>query len=286
MKLCPVLQQDKLLVNLTRGTIACDHLVVADRAGRRMRGLLGRTSLSAGEGMLLAPAPSIHTAFMRFAIDAVFLDGTLQVKRIVSGLKPWRMSSARHAWAVLEIGAGEAAMRKIGVGDQLGVVEVDDNVTAVVTALRAGNRAALSDLATADPAANPAAGPVSTAAADEVTRVLIVGTDRRFRSVAATLLNRRGCEVLSSDRVEDIAELAASERVAVAVLDTGHSSIDSAGLSRKMAACEPAVGLVIVAERVESDAPVPMLHKWDSFELIYAAVEHARRERASQPTRA
>ena len=63
-------REAKLIVNLTRGGVVCERGVIADRALRRMRGLLGRRTLPEGEGMLLRPAPSIHTAFMRFPIDA------------------------------------------------------------------------------------------------------------------------------------------------------------------------------------------------------------------------
>src|SRR5205823_3878357 len=71
------------------------------------------------------------TAFMRFAIDAVFIDGTLRVEKIVRGLKPWRVALARHAWGVLELAEGEVAERGIELGDQLGVVQVTDDLGAV-----------------------------------------------------------------------------------------------------------------------------------------------------------
>ncbi|HWE46591.1 MAG TPA: DUF192 domain-containing protein, partial [Caulobacteraceae bacterium] len=121
----------KLIVNLTRGEIVCERTVIADRARTRMRGLLGRGSLPAGEGMLLQPAPSIHTAFMKFPIDVVFMDGTLRVLKIVERLRPWRAASKRHAWAVLELAAGELEGRHIEVGDQLGVVQITDKLGAV-----------------------------------------------------------------------------------------------------------------------------------------------------------
>ena len=60
------------------GRIVCERVVVADRAHRRMRGLLGRKYLRQGEGMVLRPGWSIHTAFMRFPIDAVFLDAKVE----------------------------------------------------------------------------------------------------------------------------------------------------------------------------------------------------------------
>jgi uncharacterized membrane protein (UPF0127 family) len=274
-------QADKLLVDLTRGTIVCDQLRVADRARPRMRGLLGRSSLPPGEGLLLAPAPSIHTAFMRFPIDAVFLDGTLQVRKVVEDLRPWRMSSAPHAWAVLEIAAGEAAARGLAVGHQLGVVEIEDRLTAVLTALSTGNHTPLSALgATELTVEHP--GPLTPDPHEGVLRVLLISSDRRFRSVAAALLTRRGCEVVTSDGGGELAELAVRERVAVAVVDIGHSPAEAPGLVVRFGTLRPPVGLVIVGERAQPDEPVPTLLKWDSFERVYAAVEDARRAGSSR----
>jgi uncharacterized membrane protein (UPF0127 family) len=84
-----------------------------------MKGLLGRRELPSGEGILLKPASSVHMAFMRFPIDAVFLDRDLHVVKIAAGLQPWRVAGSRGAKAVLEIGAGEADRRGITVGDRL-----------------------------------------------------------------------------------------------------------------------------------------------------------------------
>jgi uncharacterized membrane protein (UPF0127 family) len=66
--------------------------------------------------MLLRPASSIHTAFMRFAIDAVFLDGEGRVLKVAAELRPWRTSACRGARAVLELPAGEAARRGLRPG--------------------------------------------------------------------------------------------------------------------------------------------------------------------------
>lgn len=82
-----------------------------------MRGLLGRSSLAAGEGMLFRPASSIHMFFMRFAIDAVFCDDDLVVLQVVPSLKPWRIASRRGAKVVVELAAGAAS--GLAVGDRL-----------------------------------------------------------------------------------------------------------------------------------------------------------------------
>ena len=101
------------------GDVVCEHCLLAETALARLRGLLGRSGLSSGEGMLLRPASSIHTALMRFAIDAVFLDREHRIVKIAADLRPWRVAGARGAKAVLEIPAGDAARRGLSVGDRL-----------------------------------------------------------------------------------------------------------------------------------------------------------------------
>jgi uncharacterized protein len=93
-----------------------------------MKGLLGRSSLPAGEGVLIRPAGSIHTFFMRFPIDAVFLTRDLEVVDVAADLRPWRLAGRRGAHAVLELPAGEAARRGIRRGERLvlGEEERDD----------------------------------------------------------------------------------------------------------------------------------------------------------------
>jgi uncharacterized protein len=103
------------------GGVVVDRCVVAESPVARMRGLLGRRELRPGEGLLLRPASAIHTCFMRFPIDAVFLDGTLRVVGISDELRPWRAVSRRGARAVLELPAGESTRRGLEVGDTLRV---------------------------------------------------------------------------------------------------------------------------------------------------------------------
>lgn len=103
------------------GRVVCDACALADSVPARLRGLLGRSSLEPGEGVLLRPAGSIHTAFMRFPIDAVFLDRGMHVLDVAPALRPWRAAGRRGARAVLELAAGECARRGIGRGDRLRV---------------------------------------------------------------------------------------------------------------------------------------------------------------------
>jgi uncharacterized membrane protein (UPF0127 family) len=101
------------------GEVVCDRCVVADSPASRLRGLLGRSELRPGEGLLLRPASSIHTCFMRFPIDAVFLDREWRIVGIRDDVRPWRTAASRGAKAVLELPAGESARRGLSLGDQL-----------------------------------------------------------------------------------------------------------------------------------------------------------------------
>ena len=95
----------------------CARCEVADRPLRRMRGLLGRTSLAPDEGMLFRPAGSIHMFFMRFPIDAVFCDRDLVVLDVERDLQPWKTAGRKGAKVVVELAAGAA--RDLQAGERL-----------------------------------------------------------------------------------------------------------------------------------------------------------------------
>jgi uncharacterized protein len=101
------------------GSTVCDSCVVADRMLPRMKGLLGRRELASGEGMLIRPTSSIHTFFMRFPIDAVFLSRDGEVLKVKPNVGAWRARFCRGAHSVLELPAGEAARRDVAPGAQL-----------------------------------------------------------------------------------------------------------------------------------------------------------------------
>ncbi len=114
---------NRAVINQTRGTTVCEHAEIADNPWTRLRGLLGRASLDAGQGMLISPAGSIHSAFMRFEFDAVFLDAQWRVIRIAERIPRFRARIAKHSRAVLELSAGEADRRGVQVGDELVVTD-------------------------------------------------------------------------------------------------------------------------------------------------------------------
>jgi len=110
--------------NETKRTVVAEELQVADNIWSRFWGLLGRRSLPEGHGLLLRPSSSIHTAFMRFTIDVVFLDKEDRVVKVAPQVKPFRVASALGgAHSALELPAGAAAQARVEQGDQLVMTE-------------------------------------------------------------------------------------------------------------------------------------------------------------------
>ena len=68
---------------------------------------------------MLAPCFSVHTAFMQFAIDVIFVDRAGRVRRIVRHLRPWRLAASFRAYATIELAAGALDTRDVMVGDLL-----------------------------------------------------------------------------------------------------------------------------------------------------------------------
>ena len=91
-----------------------------------MRGLLGRASLPAGDGMLFRGESSIHSAFMRFEFDAVFMDRELRVVGLAERIPPWRARGAKGTRNILELAGGEISRTGVAIGDQLAERQVPD----------------------------------------------------------------------------------------------------------------------------------------------------------------
>ena len=105
------------IVNATRNTILANSFETADTPLKRMRGLLGRTSLSAGEALVIRPCNSIHMFFMKFSIDVVFVDANHRVVGEASRLKPYRISPVfwNSACAIeLPVGTIESTGTQVG----------------------------------------------------------------------------------------------------------------------------------------------------------------------------
>jgi uncharacterized membrane protein (UPF0127 family) len=109
-------------VEREQGQVICGRCLLADTAWTRLQGLLGRRRLREDEGLLIRPAGSIHTFFMLFAIDVVFLDRDDTVVKVVRHVRPWRLAAARGAKRVLELPSGAAARARVAVGERLVLV--------------------------------------------------------------------------------------------------------------------------------------------------------------------
>jgi uncharacterized membrane protein (UPF0127 family) len=108
-------------VELESGEVVCERCLMATSWGLRFRGLMGRKELPAGEGILLRPCASVHTMFMRFAIDVVFCDQDLRVLSVAGEVPKWRMRGRRGAKLAIEIASGEARERGVTLGSKLRV---------------------------------------------------------------------------------------------------------------------------------------------------------------------
>jgi hypothetical protein len=110
--------------NLTRDTVLATCLEVANTSSKRNKGLLGRECLSSGEGLWIIPCEAVHTFWMRFAIDLVYLDRKKQIRKLVSDVHPWRMSACLWAHSVLELPSGTIRNTQTQLGDTLDFLAV------------------------------------------------------------------------------------------------------------------------------------------------------------------
>ena len=107
------------LRNERTGELVATSVEHATTRASRKRGLLGRDSLDPSSALILEPCLAVHTAFMRFAIDVVFVDKNGYAVKIVEDVPPWRIAVAVRAHAVIEMAAGSVRRRDVALGDRL-----------------------------------------------------------------------------------------------------------------------------------------------------------------------
>jgi uncharacterized membrane protein (UPF0127 family) len=105
--------------NETRGSVLGDSIDVADTRAKRNTGLLKHAGLEPGHGLWIVPCEGIHTFFMKFAIDVVYIDRKRRVRKVVRGLVPWRASLCLTAHSVIELPVGVIDASQTQKGDQL-----------------------------------------------------------------------------------------------------------------------------------------------------------------------
>ena len=108
-----------LVRNQTRGTVLGDAIDLADTSAKRRVGLLKHQRLEPGHGLWIVPCESVHTFFMRFAIDLVYLDRKHKVRKVRNAVPPWRLSVCLTAHSILELPAGTARQTATAAGDEL-----------------------------------------------------------------------------------------------------------------------------------------------------------------------
>ena len=102
-----------------------DSIERADTGKARRVGLLNHSGLKKGEGLWIVPTGAIHTCFMRFEIDVLFLDRKKRVVKAVPRLQPWRMAMSLRGRSVLELPGGVIEASGTRRGDVLEVVQHD-----------------------------------------------------------------------------------------------------------------------------------------------------------------
>jgi uncharacterized membrane protein (UPF0127 family) len=106
--------------NTDRGTVLATRATLADSYVARLFGLMGRKGVAEGGGLLLTKSASIHSFFMRFRFDAVFLDKQGRVTKVVPSMRQWWIAFGGHgAKDVIELPAGAAASTQTQSGDQI-----------------------------------------------------------------------------------------------------------------------------------------------------------------------
>ncbi len=234
------------------GRIICDSVVVADSAWRRLKGLLGKRSLASGEGLVLRPAWSIHTAFMRFPIDVVFVDAELAVIRIDHELPPFRTATCRGAREVVELAAGECKRNGVAPGDRIAWASRN-----IVNAI-----------------ASQASPELRT---ERRGTVLVASSDQRFVKLARFLLEGRGIAVGDQSVANALGDSLGDADVDAVLIDARESIGDGLRAFNKAHVERPELPIVVVAESHAEHPPqsIRVYHKWQETEAAIDAVEHA-----------
>jgi hypothetical protein len=113
-------------VNVTRGTVLATRLELAGTGPSRNKGLLGREGLLPGEGLWIVPCEAVHTFFMRFPIDLVYLDRNKRIKKLRSNVSAWRVSACLTAHSVIELPAGTIREARAERGDTIEITAVQE----------------------------------------------------------------------------------------------------------------------------------------------------------------
>jgi uncharacterized membrane protein (UPF0127 family) len=236
------------------GQVVCERCTVADTTFRRLRGLLGTRELKPGDGIVLRPGWSIHTAFLFFPIDVIFVNADQVVVKVVRNLKPWRASTCRGARDVVELAAGEAARRGLEPGDRVAWAALPRN--GRVTSAR--------------PIPAPPAHDGDGATPTRPIRVLLGSRDDRFVRLARFLLTRNDFVVESTKRLPSAVAYVERHGIDFVVLDASDSLSVAARTVAAIEALNPQVGALLVcdADRPRPTTGLTVVEKWHALETL------------------
>ncbi len=107
------------VTNITKNTVLAETAVKANTSEKRRTGLLKHESMPKGEALWIVPCEAVHSFWMKFAIDVIYLSKKKRVLKIRKNMVPWRISGCLAAHSVLEVPAGMAEETRTERGDQL-----------------------------------------------------------------------------------------------------------------------------------------------------------------------
>ena len=115
------------LINQTQNTVLAEDIFMADTIFKRAKGLLGKKEFLPGQALILKPCNSVHTFFMRFPIDLLFVDNQYKVIKALSGFIPNRISCIFwKSHLVIELPRGILELTKTHDKDQLQLDKTKD----------------------------------------------------------------------------------------------------------------------------------------------------------------
>ncbi len=120
-----------IIRNTGRKTALGEAIEVASTATQQVKGLLGRDCLASGQGLLFKRCSSLHTFFMQFPIDIVFMDKNAKVLKLAAGVQPFKLVAAPlRAYYALELPHGALEASATRVGDRLQLFEEEEKLSA------------------------------------------------------------------------------------------------------------------------------------------------------------
>jgi CheY-like chemotaxis protein len=207
--------------------------------------------------MVLHPAFAIHTHFMHFPIDVVFLDSDQVVIAIERNVRPWRTASCRGAREVVELAAGECDRRGLEVGD----------------------RVAWASRSVSDARADTT-GSMWEEAPEPRARILVASRDPRFVKLARFLFEGRDLEVEELSAPDRVVDGVGDTEADVVVLDGGGDVASALRTANRLRAQRPELAVVVAADTGgRSPTGTRVFDRWNETEELLHDVERVLAER-------